>query len=72
VEGLRTLDLYKPAGVAETIDWAQALAALGCAEIDEHAVAVTLGTILKYREDQERTRSHGIGHLVHTALERSA
>jgi MoxR-like ATPase len=72
VEGLRTLDLYKPPGVAETIDWAQALAALGCAEIDEHAVAVTLGTILKYREDQERTRSHGIGHLVHTALERSA
>ena len=36
--------------------------------IDEHAVDVTLGTILKYREDQERTRAHGLDQLVHTAL----
>ena len=72
VEGLRELELYKPPGVAETIDWAQALAALGTAKIDAHAVDVTLGTILKYREDQERTRAHGLEQLVHTALERSA
>jgi MoxR-like ATPase len=71
-EGLRGLELYKPPGVAETIDWAQALAALGTTVIDEHAVDVTLGTILKYREDQDRTRAHGLDHLVHTALERSA
>ncbi len=72
VEGLRGLELYKPPGVAETIDWAQALAALGAVAVDEHTVDVTLGTILKYREDQERTRAHGLEQLVHTALERSA
>ena len=72
VEALRELDLYKPPGVAETIDWAQALAALGSTHIDEHTVDVTLGTILKYREDQERTRDNGIAALVGAAVERSA
>ena len=59
VETMRELELYKPPGVAETIDWANALAALGRTTIDEHAVEVTLGTILKYREDQERTTRRG-------------
>src|SRR5207237_9424721 len=44
-EALRGLELYKPPGVAETIDWANALAALGNVEIDERSVDVTLGTI---------------------------
>jgi MoxR-like ATPase len=64
VEALRTVDLYKPPGVAETIDWAQALAALGRHAIDEATVDVTLGTILKYREDQERVRSDGLETIV--------
>jgi MoxR-like ATPase len=72
VQALRQLELYKPPGVAETIDWANALAALGQTEIDEHSVEVTLGTILKYREDQDRTRTHGIDQLVRGATERSA
>jgi len=72
VEVLRGLDLYKPPGVAETIDWANALAALGHSQIDERAVGVTLGTILKYREDQERTRAHGIDQLVNAATARGA
>jgi MoxR-like ATPase len=72
VESLRDLELYKPPGVAETIDWANALAALGSTELDEHTVEVTLGTILKYREDQERTRAHGVRELVAAAVERSA
>jgi MoxR-like ATPase len=72
VAALRELDLYKPPGVAETIDWANALAALGATQIDERSVDVTLGTILKYREDQERTREHGIGELVGAAVGRSA
>ena len=59
-------------GVAETIDWANALAALGRTTIDERAVEVTLGTILKYREDQERTRAAGIEQLVRTASDRAA
>jgi MoxR-like ATPase len=72
VEALRELELYKPPGVAETIDWANALAALGTLTIDERTVDVTLGTILKYREDQERTRAHGLRELVNAAMERSA
>jgi MoxR-like ATPase len=71
VETLRGLELYKPPGVAETIDWANALAALGKTTIDEQAVTVTLGTILKYREDQERTKAAGIEQLVRSAGERS-
>ncbi|MGQ0803457.1 MAG: AAA family ATPase [Actinomycetota bacterium] len=58
VEAVRAVELYKPPGVAETIDWAHALAALGRTKIDEAAVDLTLGTVLKYREDQERVRSH--------------
>jgi MoxR-like ATPase len=70
VETLRSLNLYKPPGVAETIDWAQALAAMGVTELDEKTVASTLGTVLKYREDQERTRQHGIADLIKQATER--
>ncbi|MDZ4826155.1 MAG: MoxR family ATPase [Actinomycetota bacterium] len=72
VEALRDLELYKPPGVAETIDWAQALAMLGTARLDDHTVDVTLGTILKYREDQERVRAAGLGELVRAAVTRSA
>ncbi len=71
VESLRGLNLYKPPGVAETIDWAQALAALGVSTIDERAVDATLGTVLKYREDQERARQHGLADLVAQATARA-
>jgi MoxR-like ATPase len=71
VEGMRELELYKPPGVAETIDWATALAALGCTELDERVLAATLGTVLKYREDAERLRSFGYGALVEASLARS-
>jgi MoxR-like ATPase len=72
VEVMRDLELYKPPGVAETIDWAQALATLGTARLDERTVDLTLGTILKYREDQARVRAAGIGELVRAAVARSA
>jgi MoxR-like ATPase len=72
VESLRDLELYKPPGVAETIDWANALAALGRTTIDQRSVEVTLGTILKYREDQERTRAAGIEQLVSASSQRAA
>ncbi len=64
VEALRDLELYKPPGVAETIDWAQALAALGRSELDAATVEATLGTVLKYREDQDRAREHGFAAIV--------
>jgi len=71
VETLRSLNLYKPPGVAETIDWAQALAALGVETLDQRAVDATLGTVLKYREDQERARQHGLDGLVQHATARA-
>jgi MoxR-like ATPase len=64
---LRGEGLYKPPGVAEAIDWAQALATLGCDELDEESAAMTLGTVLKYREDQERVRAAGLTALVEAA-----
>jgi MoxR-like ATPase len=69
---LRDMELYKPPGVAETIDWAQSLAALGRSALDEASVEVTLGSVLKYREDQERVRMAGVGDVVRTALLRGA
>lgn len=71
-EALRGMELYKPPGVAETIDWAEALSTLGAVQLDERVVDATLGTILKYREDQERVRELGVGELVRAAAGRSA
>jgi MoxR-like ATPase len=70
VESMRSLNLYKPPGVAETIDWATALGQLGVSELDEATVAATLGTVLKYREDHERVREQGIAQLVKQAFDR--
>ena len=72
VQALREMHLYKPPGVAESIDWTRALAALGRASIDERTVDLTLGTVLKYQEDQTRIRSAGIGDLVRAALQRGS
>ncbi|CAN5522997.1 MoxR family ATPase [soil metagenome] len=54
VQRLRQLDLYKPPGVAETLDWTEALVALGAKELDEDLIEATLGSVVKYREDQQR------------------
>ena len=56
VQGLRSMDLYKVPGVAETLDWARSLAALGATRIDSTLVNATLGSALKYQEDLERVR----------------
>ncbi len=68
VETLRTMSLYKPPGVAETIDWATALGRLGATELTEQMVANTLGTVVKYREDNQRVEQHGMGDLVEQAI----
>jgi hypothetical protein len=52
VERLRTLDLAKAPGVAETIDWANALAFLGAERLDAGLAADTLGAVVKDHEDQ--------------------
>lgn len=49
--------VLKPPGVAETIDWARALALLGAEELDLERAAATLGALVKYREDDERVRA---------------
>ena len=70
VEALRTMGLYKPPGVAETIDWATALGQLGVRELNDAVVESTLGVVLKYREDHERVREHGVAQLVKQAFDR--
>jgi MoxR-like ATPase len=72
VEQLRELSLFKPPGVAETIDWAEALSVLGRTRLDEEAVEATLGTVLKYHEDAERARAVGVIQLVQAAAERAS
>ena len=67
VQGLRRLDLAKPPGVAETIDWAQALAALGRQDLDARTVEETLGSVLKYHEDFAAVRDEALVALVEEA-----
>ncbi len=64
---MRTLDLYKPPGVAETIDWASALARLGVTRLDDGVVRATLGVVLKYREDQSRLVDHDLDTVLAAA-----
>jgi MoxR-like ATPase len=54
VHALRAMDLLKPPGVAETLDWARALHTLGAAELDADLAHATLGSVLKFHEDQQR------------------
>jgi MoxR-like ATPase len=65
---LRAADLLKPPGIAETVDWARALAALGAPGLDPALAAATLGAVVKYREDVERVRSLDVGTLVARAV----
>ena len=71
VELVRELDLYKPPGVAESIDWAVALGRLGSMTINEQTILSTMGALVKYREDQIRLQDHGIPDLVEKALARA-
>ena len=64
----RDMGMYKPPGIAETLDWANALHLLSQSKLTEEAVDATLGTLLKYREDQERARREGIESVIEIAL----
>ena len=64
VQAMRGIGLYKPPGVAETIDWATALGKLGETRLDERTIAETLGAVLKYREDQERVKAQGLEMIM--------
>jgi len=64
VQQLRKSDLYKLPGVAETIDWANCLAALDCVALDPETVNNTLGVLLKYQDDIERIAGEEAARLV--------
>jgi MoxR-like ATPase len=64
VARLRSLDLQKPPGVAETIDWAAALTQLGADRLAPEVADVTLGSVLKYREDQALARQQGLAWVA--------
>ena len=63
MQKLRTLDLFKSPGVAETIDWATALTELDRIALDPETIADTLGTLLKYQDDIARLQG-GEGERV--------
>ena len=71
VQMLRGLELFKPPGLAETIDWAQALMALDARELDQGTVEATLGVVLKYQDDIARVRgavtARGVEHALAAA-----
>jgi MoxR-like ATPase len=64
VSRMRDSDVQKPPGVAESIDWLAALKLLGIEHLDVEAVERTLGSVLKYSEDQEVIRAAGLEQLV--------
>ena len=64
VTRLRSLDMVKPPGIAEVIDWVAALAVLGIDRLDPPTVAATWGSVLKNRDDQELARSRGAEWLA--------
>ncbi|HET6953791.1 MAG TPA: MoxR family ATPase [Acidimicrobiales bacterium] len=60
VERLRSLDVQKPPGLAEAINWVATLDLLGLDRLDAEAAGRTLGTVLKYREDLDLARGRGL------------
>jgi MoxR-like ATPase len=64
VSRMRASDVQKPPGIAEAIDWLAALELLGIEHLDAAAVDRTLGSVLKYDEDQEVIRAAGLDELV--------
>ena len=71
-QGLREGDLFKPPGMAETLDWARALLALGTQSLAPDVVDDTLGVFLKYQEDVDRMRGRRAEELVRQTTAASA
>ena len=64
VQSLRTTDLFKKPGVAETIDWAQALVELNCVALDPQTVDSTMGVLLKYQDDINRIQGSEAARIL--------
>ncbi|WP_457650240.1 AAA family ATPase [Profundibacter sp.] len=67
VQRLRTEDLFKKPGVAETIDWAKCLLALDVIDLSPDVIADTLGAILKYQDDIQKIASGEIAKILNDA-----
>jgi MoxR-like ATPase len=61
---LRDVDLFKPPGVAESLDWAESLRLLQAGELSVPVIESTLGVVLKYKDDIDLVRSAGVESLV--------
>ena len=61
---MRDGDIQTPPGIAEAIDWLKALELLGVAKLDPEVIGRTLGSVLKYGEDQDVVRAAGLESLV--------
>ncbi|MGH6947046.1 MAG: AAA family ATPase [Kiloniellales bacterium] len=66
VQALRKEDLFKLPGVAETLDWAEALTQLDCLEVDPRAIDNTLGVLLKYQDDIAKIQGSEAARLLET------
>lgn len=64
VQKLRDMDLFKQPGVAETIDWANALTQLDCLVLDPDTINNTIGTLLKYQDDIEKIRGSEASRIL--------
>jgi MoxR-like ATPase len=64
VQRLRSMDVQKPPGVAEAISWVGALEVLGIDVLDEVAVELTIGSVMKYREDVDAARQRGLAWVA--------
>lgn len=64
VQSLREKDLFKAPGIAETIDWAQALVELNCVALDPQTIDSTMGVLLKYQDDISRIQGSEAGKIL--------
>ncbi|MDX2266025.1 MAG: MoxR family ATPase [Hyphomicrobiales bacterium] len=71
VQSVRAMDLYKNPGIAETINWAQALTSLDCVALDPEAIDTTLGTLLKYQDDIARIQGSEAARLLEQVKSRA-
>jgi MoxR-like ATPase len=72
VQRLRTMDLYKAPGVAETIDWTRSLLILDALALDPQTVSDTLGALLKYQDDIARLQGDEIATILQDVKSRLA
>lgn len=64
VQKLRKVDLFKPPGIAETLDWGYAVSAMDQVELDEQTINATLGVLLKYQDDVQRVKEIFTNQLI--------